>query len=334
MNATPRAVQNDRPTPPRSPIRVVALVVLGALGGITGCPTQQFHAKDLANGDSGAVADDVSITALSPDSGPAAGGTTVTVSGSGFSTESFARVGAAACWSLSYVSPTELICVTPPGPVGAVDLAVSDPLSVAHATFTYEAPAGDSGSDSAGDSGADSGTDSAGDTATGDSTADTATSDSGRDSGGTDSGATPVPIDYCQIQYPCSMTASAGAESDPVYGWVYLAAVTPGVGQGPGVRLQLGIGGDGTDPATGAWTWTEMTYNTDKDGLSAGDLSNDEYAGTFIAPEASGAYDYAVRATADDGLSWLYCDQGGDTCGGLGSDDGYTPAEAGACTVP
>jgi hypothetical protein len=98
--------------------------------------------------------------------------------------------------------------------------------------------------------------------------------------------------------------------------------------------VDLGVGGEGTDPATERWVWTAMGYNTDKDGLLPGDLSNDEYQGRFTAPGAAGAYNYAARATADDGASWLYCDTGGNTCGGSGSDDGYTPDHAGTCAVP
>lgn len=292
-----------------------------------GCQAQQFHATDDGGDDSGPVSASVTIDALEPDSGPETGGTTVRVTGSGFSDASTATVGGAACTSLTFLSASELVCITPPGLVGGADLVVSDGEAGATTLFVYL----DAGNDT-GDSGTDTGD-------TGDSTADSADSgDSATDTGDsgdtdTDTGALPVPVDYCHIQYPCSVTVASGTASELVYGWVYLVAVTPGVGEGLGVRLQIGVGGDGTDPATGAWTWAEMAYNTDKDGLSAGDLSNDEYAGTFVAPGSPGSYDYALRATADDGLSWLYCDVGGETCGGLGSDDGYSPAEAGQCAV-
>lgn len=281
------------------------------------CQPQPFHATDLGQDDSGPTSA-LQLTGVEPASGPASGGTTVRVTGSGFSDGSTATVGGAACASLTYLSDVELVCITPPGSPGTVDVEVADGSATATTPFTY-LPS-DTGHDT-GDS-ADSG-----------DSGDSADSGDSGDSGGDDTGAVPVPVDYCHIQFPCSMTLAAGAASETVYGWVYLASVTSGAGQGPGVRLQLGVGGDGTDPETGAWTWTEMSYNTDKDGLSAGDLANDEYAGAFTAPSTPGAYDYAVRATADEGASWLYCDGGGDSCPGLGSDDGYSPSDAGQCTV-
>jgi hypothetical protein len=118
-----------------------------------------------------------------------------------------------------------------------------------------------------------------------------------------------------------------------VYGWIYVAGKTVGAGAGAGVAVQLGVGPDGSTPDE-TWVWTDMTYNADKDGLSAGDLSNDEYQGSFVAPSAAGTYDYCVRASADGGVAWLYCDAGGVSCPGTGSDDGYSPADAGALTVP
>ncbi len=288
-----------------------------------GCQPQPFHATDLGADDSGPTSG-LQIAAAEPSSGPASGGTTVRLTGSGFSDASTATVGGASCASLTYLSDTELVCITPPGSPGTVDVSVVEGSASATTPFTY-LPA-DTGYD----------TDETGDSAdTSDSvdSGDTADSGDSGDSGGDDTATVPVFVDYCHIQFPCSMTTSAGATSEAVYGWVYLAAVTSGAGQGAGVRLQVGVGGDATDPETGAWTWTEMTYNADKDGLSPGDLANDEYGGTFTAPSTPGAYDYAVRATADDGASWLYCDGGGDSCPGLGSDDGYAAADAGQCTV-
>ena len=129
-----------------------------------------------------------------------------------------------------------------------------------------------------------------------------------------------------------SLSAAAGATSDPVYVWVYEAGVTQGSGQGKGLTVELGVGADGTTP-DGSWSWTAMAWNMDKDGLSSGDLANDEYAGTLTAPATVGSYDFAARVSADGGASWLSCDLGGDTCGGAGSDDGYSAATAGSLTV-
>lgn len=258
---------------------------------------------------------------LAPDSGPAAGGTTVSVRGTGLTAATTATVGGAPCASLTWLSSEELACVTPPGAAGEARFAVTEDGAEQSLPFSYTdgADTGDTGADT-GD-GRDSGTDSA---------------DSGADTGpdtGQDTAVATEPVDYCHLQWPCTMSAAAGTQSDVVYGWVYEGSVTEGVGRGTLVTMEVGVGPDGSDPATSAgWTWSSMSYNVDKDGLFPGDLANDEWMGTFTVP-AAGAWDFAVRATADGGASFAYCDVGGDTCGGAGTDDGYDPADAGQLTA-
>jgi hypothetical protein len=141
-----------------------------------------------------------------------------------------------------------------------------------------------------------------------------------------------VPIDYCHLQYPCTLEVQRGVASEPVYVWVYQDGATPGAGQGPGVQVELGWGPDGGHPEDGGWTWAPMSFFADKDGLTPGDLANDEYSGAFV-PRARGTWDYAARASADGGVSWTLCDDGGITCGGVGSSDGYDAANAGELIV-
>jgi hypothetical protein len=126
---------------------------------------------------------------------------------------------------------------------------------------------------------------------------------------------------YCHVQWPCWSDALTDAETDAYYAWVY-APGTAGAGQGGGLVVDLGVGPDGTSPGSEDWTWTEATYNADTDGLFPGDLANDEYATSMIAPADGGSYDVAARVSGDGGLSWMFCDAG-PTCGGGGSDDGY-----------
>ncbi len=145
--------------------------------------------------------------------------------------------------------------------------------------------------------------------------------------------ATPVPVSYCHLQHPCQAAAASGATSETIYAWIYQTGVTDTVGAGAGLHVELGIGADGTTPDDPSWAWTPMSWFSDKDGLVAGDLSNDEYAGTAVVPSAPGSYDYAARVSADAGLSWTWCDAGGSSCGGLGSDDGYASASAGQLDV-
>jgi hypothetical protein len=282
------------------------------------------------------------LTGLAPSQGPAAGGTSVSVRGAGFTDATTATVGGAPCVSLTWLSDTELLCVTPAGAPGEALLAVTEGDASGTLPFTFVGGEDTGGDDTGGDTAADTGSgDTAGDTDSGDTAGDTDTAadtDSGdTDSGGdtdTDPGPT-VPVDYCHLQYPCTMASIAGTTSDTVYGWVYQGGATEGAGAGAGLRLEVGVGPDGGDPATGSgWSWAAMAYNEDKDGLVPGDLANDEYMGSFPVPSTAGVYDYCVRASADGGASWTYCDGGGGTCPGGGSDDGYSAADAGQLTVP
>ena len=140
--------------------------------------------------------------------------------------------------------------------------------------------------------------------------------------------------DYCHVQWPCTTNTDAGGESEAVYVWVYHGGTTDGAGQGPGVRVEVGHGADGSTPPDASWTWYEAVYNEDKDGLYPGDVSNDEYQGTMTAPSESGVYDFAARVSIDAGVTWMACDLGGESCPGVGSDDGYDSGSAGELVVP
>lgn len=65
------------------------------------------------------------VSGLSPRQGPVAGGTKVTITGSGFVDVSGVSFGSAAAKSFSVVSPTEIVATTPPGHAGAVDVRVA-----------------------------------------------------------------------------------------------------------------------------------------------------------------------------------------------------------------
>jgi len=136
----------------------------------------------------------------------------------------------------------------------------------------------------------------------------------------TPSNYTPTPppsTQWCNLQWPPTMTSAAGDDTETVYGQVYHPDVTDKPGQGLGITADLGYGPDGDMPWEDSWVWTEAVYNVD-----AG--NNDEYMATMNVPVA-GTYDYAYRYSLDGGL---YC------YGDLnGSDDGYSPDQAGSLTV-
>jgi hypothetical protein len=142
------------------------------------------------------------------------------------------------------------------------------------------------------------------------------------------------PVDYCELRGPATMTVAPGLESDAVSVWVYEAGVTPGAGAGAQVRVQVGLGPRDSMPYLWSWPGTaSLGYAGDADGLVPGDRSNDEYSGTFTVP-ASGAWDYAGRASVDGGVTWTPCDGGATNFpGGQGSADGYQVSHAGKLSV-
>ena len=94
-------------------------------------------------------ASDPAVTSLNPSSGPASGGTAVTVTGSGFTGATAVSFGTLAAASFDVVSDTRLIAVTPGGAVGtvAVGVTTSTGRSVADpgSQFDYVAATPDGG---------------------------------------------------------------------------------------------------------------------------------------------------------------------------------------------
>jgi hypothetical protein len=68
------------------------------------------------------------ITSLSVNTGPAAGGTAVTITGTGFTGATAVNFGAAAATSVVVVSATQITCVSPPG-AGGVNVTVVHPTN-------------------------------------------------------------------------------------------------------------------------------------------------------------------------------------------------------------
>ena len=208
-----------------------------------------------------------------------------------------------------------------------------------------------SDADGSGADGSDTGSDADGSDADGSDTGSTADADAdGSDTGstadadadGSDTGSTadadadagptdPATIDYCHIQWPCEMTAIADESTETVYTWVYAAGITEGVGAGAGVEVQLGIGPDDSWPDDD-WSWVDAVFNDDKEGLTPGVLSNDEFAAAGLAPSTPGHHDYAARARLTGG-AWILCDLGDECDGGSGSTDGYDPSTSGHLVV-
>jgi len=89
--------------------------------------------------------DNVSITSIAPDDGDEAGGTAVTITGTGFTSDSIVEfgdwfTGTSSATSITVVDDTEITCDTPAG-TGTVDVIVWDPVTgggdILRLSFTY-----------------------------------------------------------------------------------------------------------------------------------------------------------------------------------------------------
>ena len=84
------------------------------------------------------------VTGISPATGPTAGGTTVTVKGSGFTEATAVTFGGIAATNVDVLSDTKLTATAPTGAAGAVDVEVSSPAATSAAvtadryTYTFE----------------------------------------------------------------------------------------------------------------------------------------------------------------------------------------------------
>src|ERR1700687_1457413 len=95
----------------------------------------------------GPLAPPPSVTGVSPNSGSIAGGTTVTVSGSGFTGVTSVNFGTTAATSFTIVSDTQITAVSPAHAAGIVDVTVTTPARTSAAApadqFIYlQAPVG------------------------------------------------------------------------------------------------------------------------------------------------------------------------------------------------
>jgi hypothetical protein len=126
-------------------------------------------------------------------------------------------------------------------------------------------------------------------------------------------------IGWCNLQWPSMLTTTTGAASEPVFGQVWIDGVTNRLGATVGLTAELGYGPDGSDPSVAptTWQWTPAAFNLDVD-------NNDEFVATLTVA-TPGGYDYCYRSSYLGG-AWLYADLDG-------TDNGYSPATAGALTV-
>jgi hypothetical protein len=100
-----------------------------------------------------------------------------------------------------------------------------------------------------------------------------------------------------------SQPLSATEPGAPIGVLVTVAGVTGRETPAVGVRVQVGFGATGSDPAGDGWTWADASWGSPSDGA-------DRYVGG-IRPEATGTYDVAARVSTDGGATWVYAGRGG-----------------------
>ena len=120
--------------------------------------------------------------------------------------------------------------------------------------------------------------------------------------------------DYCNVQFPLSLSATPGVASSQVFGQLFELGLTEAADAGIGIRAQLGYGPASANPEyQPGWLWTNASFNAQSG-------NNDEYVAQLTIPDA-GSYRYVYRISVDNGVSWTYCDQNaGDF--GAGSNPG------------
>jgi hypothetical protein len=133
----------------------------------------------------------------------------------------------------------------------------------------------------------------------------------------------PQEADFVNLQFPYSLSISAGTSTGNIYGRIYEASMTPAAGANASILAQLGIGPAGSDPRISpSWVWSSSTFN-----VQVG--NDDEYQASTIV-NTPGSYNYTFRFSLDNGATFTLGD-----IDGAGSNPGLTfsPAQLGALQV-
>ncbi|SEK89733.1 IPT/TIG domain-containing protein [Stigmatella aurantiaca] len=136
--------------------------------------------------------------------------------------------------------------------------------------------------------------------------------------------ADPLEADFCNLQFPASISVQRNTQTPPIYGQLYEAGVTETPGDPGGILAEVGYGTSGTNPISHiSWQFFPATYNTQVG-------NDDEFSGAFTAPQTLGTYSYTYRFSFDNGLHWTYCDTDG-----AGSNNGlvFDSTKLGVMTV-
>lgn len=122
----------------------------------------------------------------------------------------------------------------------------------------------------------------------------------------------PDELDYCNVQFPLSLSVPTGQTTPLIFGRVYEAGVTNPGGADPAIVAEMGYGPANVNPSTqSGFVYVPAVFNTQYG-------NDDEYKASFTVLAAPGSYRYVVRFSLN-GVSWTYCD-----VNGAGSDPTLT----------
>jgi hypothetical protein len=128
-------------------------------------------------------------------------------------------------------------------------------------------------------------------------------------------------INFCNIQFPNSISIPSGASTPLIFAQVYHAGYTEPPGPSS-IVAQIGYGPANVNPQNQAgYIWQTATYNTQVG-------NNDEYQTSFVVATA-GSYRYASRFSLDS-TNWTYCDVDG---AGSNANLAFSPDQLGVMTV-
>lgn len=118
-------------TTPANPVGTVSVLVAGPSGAVGGLVAGYTYELAIPR-----------LTSVSPSTGALAGGTTLTLSGSGFAPGATVTIGGQTAPTVSAVSPMQIVVATPPGPAGPAIILVTNPggsISGLASAFSYSA---------------------------------------------------------------------------------------------------------------------------------------------------------------------------------------------------
>lgn len=128
----------------KGPRQGKSLHLLYAILFIFVCCIPSFGTKPSGNRGGGNSTSPLVISSVGPSSGPVAGGTTVTITGTGFWHSTSVAFGGVAAPTVIFLSPTELQAVTPAHPSGTVNVTLAgrhNQSATLAGGFTYTAAA-------------------------------------------------------------------------------------------------------------------------------------------------------------------------------------------------